>query len=129
MKTLRLVKFSPAQNYAARYWEEGGFRRNDSLDITALPTEAQTVVAGAMQWATAHLPEGFTSLESVELRKESDVPTAWSMDEIPVPTAFGPSFVASIVGNGPLGQQAIEIQSDGSAAFVALAALWDQLSV
>jgi len=140
MKTLRLVRFTPSQNVASRYWEENRFRRNDELQISSLTLDQQAIVAGAMAWAQSKLPEGFTGLESVELRRESDIPTAWNVPEkqvdadgdditpAPVPTAFGPSFVASIVGNGQLGQQAAEIHSDQSEAFVALAQLWDQLS-
>ncbi len=132
MKTLRLVKFSPAQNIASRYWEQDGFRRNDQLQISALAPDQQAVVAGAMAWAESKLPEGFTVLESVELRREADVPTEWSTpaapEEQPQPTAFGPSFVASITGHGPLGQQSVEIHSDQSPAFLALAALWEQFS-
>ncbi len=132
MKTLRLVIFNPSQNVASRYWEEDGFRRNDQIQIASLTGDQQAVVAGALAWATAHLPTGFSALESVELRRNADVPTEWTAgtEEVPaVPTAYGPSFTASIVGNGTLGQQAIEIGSDGSAAFVELAALWDQISV
>ena len=141
MKTLRLVKFSPDQNLATRYWEEDGFRRNDTLDIAAFSPDQQAIVAGAMSWAIANLPSGFESLESVELRRVADVATTWT-EAIPptdpedpatgtpaVPLTFAPAFVASIVGNGSLGQSSIEINSVPSPAFDALAGLWDQLSV
>lgn len=141
MKTLRLVKFIPSQNVASRYWEEDGFRRNDTLNIADFTSEQQSIVAGAMDWAVANLPAGFESLESVELRRVADVVTEWS-EEIPPtdsedpstgtpaqPLAYAPAFVASIVGNGSLGQSAIEINSVPSPAFNALAGLWDQLSV
>ena len=129
MKKLRLVRFIPSQNIAACYWEEDGFRRNDGLDISSLTIDQQAVVAGALSWAVTQLPSGFEALESVELRRESDTPVAWGAGDPPVPTEFCPAFVASIVGNGPLGQRAVEINSVPGPKFVALGALWDQLSV
>ena len=141
MKTLRLVKFNPAQNVASRYWEESGFRRNDTLDISAFSPEQQAIVAGAMVWAIANLQQGFESLESVELRRIADVPTSWTEAVDPtdpedpstgtpaVPLTYAPAFVASIVGRGSLGESSVEINSVPSPAFTALAGLWDQLSV
>jgi len=132
MKTLRLVKFSPAQNVASRYWEEDGFRRNDEIQISTLTAEQQAIVAGALAWAVSQLPQGFETLESVELRRVKDVVIEWSTPEIegadPQPLATCPAFVACVVGNGELGQRAVEINSVPGPEFSALGLLWDQLS-
>ena len=82
MKTLRIIKFQPEQGLASRYWEEDGFRRNDELALSELSQPQQGIVSAAMDWAVSQLPDGFTSLESVELRKVADVVTKWSEPEI-----------------------------------------------
>ena len=139
MKTLRLIKFQPEQGLASRYWEENGFRRNDELALSELSKPQQGIVSAAMDWAVSQLPDGFTSLESVELRKVADVVTKWSEPEIDpelpddqqapsVPLTYSPAFVASIVGNGKLGQSAIEISSVPGPVTDAMAQLWGSLS-
>ena len=138
MKTLRLIKFAPAQNLASRYWEEDGFRRNDELSVSDLTPEQQQIVAGAMAWAMAQLPAGFSTLESVELRRVADVVTAWSTPEIDpeaeeqqaaVPLAYSPAFVAAIVGRGELGERAIEINSVPGPVTDAMAVLWEAMAL
>lgn len=137
MKTLRLIKFIPTQGQASRYWEEDGFRRNDSLSLSDLSAQQQDIVQAAMQWAVSQLPDGFTDLESVELRKAADVVTKWSDTEIDpenpdeqlpsVPLEYSPAFVAAIVGNGPLGQSAIEITSTPGPVADGMAQLWNEI--
>lgn len=131
MKTLRLIKFIPSKGQASRYWEEDRFRRNDSLSLSDLSAEQQAIVGGAIAWAATQLPDGFDGLESVELRKVADVVTEWTTpmteEEHPVPLEYSPAFVAAIVGNGPLGQSAIEITSTPGPVADGLAALWDEI--
>ncbi len=131
MKTLRLIKFVPSKGLASRYWEENGFRRNDELSISSLTPTQQYIVSAAMAWAVAQLPEGFTELESVELKRVGDVVVTWTeaTEEVPAePLTYSPAFVASIVGNGSLGQQAIEISSVPGAETDGMATLWDSLA-
>jgi len=131
MKTLRLIKFAPPL-LASRYWEEDGFRRNDELSVSDLTLEQQQIVAGAMQWAMAQLPQGFETLESVELRRVSDVVTAWSEPEteedVAVPLAYSPAFVAAIVGHGEHGERAIEINSVPGPVTDNMAILWEAMA-
>lgn len=140
MKTLRLIKFLPSKGQASRYWEEDGFRRNDLLSLADLTPTQQAIVGAAMAWAVSQLPSGFTDLESVELRKVSDVVTEWSNPDHdpelpedeqpqPEPLAWSPAFVASVVGNGSLGQSAIEIASTPGPETQGLAVLWEELAL
>jgi hypothetical protein len=132
MKTLRLIKFSPAQNLASRYWEEDWFRRNDEVAVSDLTAEQQLIVAGALAWAVAQLPEGFEALESVELRKVADVVTSWTMPEDieqpQIPLAYSPAFVAAIVGHGEHGERAIEIASVPGTVTDNMAILWEAMA-
>lgn len=129
MKTVRLVRFIPAESAIIRYWEEEGFRSNDTLSVPSLTEGQQGVVSAAIAWALSQLPPGFAVLESVDLRRVPDVVTEWSEGEEPVPLATSPAFVASIVGNGEKGQSAVEINSVPGPETTALAGLWDELSV
>lgn len=138
MKTLRLIKFVPAKGQASRYWEEDGFRRNDEVAIVSLTPIQQEIVYNALVWAMSQLPQGFETLESVELRKVSDVVTAWSTPEIDpeaeeqqpaVPLAYSPAFVAAIVGRGELGERAIEINSVPGPVTDAMAVLWGEMAL
>lgn len=129
MKTVRLVRFIPAESAIIRYWEEEGFRSNDTLSVPSLTEGQQSVVSAAIAWALSQLPPGFAVLESVELRRVPDVVTEWSSDDPPIPVSTSPAFVASIVGNGEKGQQAIEINSAPGPETTALAGLWDELSI
>jgi len=133
MKTLRLIKFSPATGTASRYWEEDGFRRNDVMTLSDLTEEEQWIVFSAMSWATEMVPEGFETLESVEIRKVADVVTEWTetVDENgnPSPFAYSPAFVAAVVGNGERGQAAVEITSEPGPVADALAQLWEELAL
>lgn len=133
MKTLRSVKFSPQQGIAVRYWDEDGFRSNDEIATASLTESQQAVVSAAVAWALSQLPSGFAVLESIDLRRVSDVVTEWSVpaspEDQPQVVATSPAFSAAIVGNGEKGQQAIEINSAPGPETTALAGLWDELSI
>lgn len=131
MKTLRLIKFHPTQGVASRYWEDDGFRRNDTMTLADLTAEQQGIVSSALAWATSKLPAGMDSLESVELRKVADVAIGWSAPDVDgnsTATTFSPAFVAAIVGNGERGQSAIEISSEPGTVADGMSNLWEGLS-
>jgi len=131
MKTLRSIKFTPALNVASRYWEEKGFRRNDTITLADLNPTNQGIVAAALAWCSTQLPEGITILESVFLEKNADVATSWSTPEEgenPEPLTFSPSFSAAVTGTGELGEQTVSIRSSPGEIAEGLNVIWQTLA-